>query len=118
MATTFGTISLSNGQIVGVVQLTNGPVNSVLAVDPSKPADAGTNTLDFMIQGNQNASIVDWESGAIASGALEIYANGYPTGKICILAKCQLATVTRVFPRVTLRPGVKYSLRVATVLPA
>jgi len=118
MATTYGTISLDNGQEIGVVQLTNAPVNSYLAVDASKPADANTNSLDFQIHGNKIANIIDWDSGAIASGALEIYANQQPTGKICTLVKCGIGVVNRVFPHVGLRPGVRYSLRVATVLPA
>jgi hypothetical protein len=115
MADTFGSIALSNGQVIGVVQKNAGAVNTKLPVDISKPPDANTNTYDFMVR--SPCQIIDWDSGAIASGAVEIYKNDMPTGVQCVLVKCGIALTTRIFPHVGFLPGNRYSLRVVTVLP-
>jgi hypothetical protein len=116
MATTYGTMQLSNGQVVGVQQTANAAVNTRLPVDIAKPADANTNTYDFMVR--SPCCITDWDSGAIASGAVEFYSDDIPTGIQCTLVKCGIALTTRIFPRVCFKPGKRYSLRVTTVLPA
>jgi hypothetical protein len=116
MATTFGSISFSNGQVVGIAQTTNGAVGSKLPVDINRAVTANTNNLDFQV--NSPARIVDWESGAIASGAVEIYSNDRPTGAVCNLVNANIAKTNRMFPKPVLVPGRTYSIRVVVVLPA
>lgn len=116
MATTYGSIALSNGQTVFYTQAANGAVGSTCACDIAKPTDANTNTYQFQVR--SPAAIVDWQTGAIASGAIEIYSNGMPSGATCVLATAGSALANRSFPRVTLVPGKNYSLKVVTVLPA
>jgi len=116
MATTYGSFSLSNGQTVFYTQLANGAVGSTCMVDIAKPTDANTNTTTFMVR--SPGQIVDWQTGAIASGAVEIFSNGQPTGAACILVTANSSVANRSFPRVTLVPGKQYSIKVVTVLPA
>ena len=116
MATTYGSIMLSNGQTVQYTQAANGAVGTACACSISGPTDANTNTYSFRVK--SPAAIVDWQTGAIASGAIEIYSNGMPTGATCVLVVANASLSRRVFPKVTLVPGRDYSLRVTTVLPA
>ena len=116
MATTFGSFTLSNGETIFYAQIASAAVGVKLPCDVNRPVVATSNGYEFQVK--SPARIIDWETGAIASGAVEIYSNDRPTGVICNLIGASIAKTMRSFPRPVLVPGRVYSLRVSVVLPA